>query len=124
MSSDRKTIGVTAAAQAVLERLVALGSFRDQLDAGRFALSIAVAAEETPSGTADVTTKWNIGSFDPSGEIRSVIQALYPGTSEPYRAAEQLIDAGLRILSKHLDLHAHLELDVLLPNLSEAPEMA
>ncbi len=79
MSNDKRTIGVTAGNDRVLTDLVAAGHFtglnsRQQNSLWRFAVS-----RQTPIGSAEGTsTKWNVGTVDSDGVLKSVVEALYP----------------------------------------------
>ena len=100
MANDKKTIGITPANAPTLVRLVADGRFGSELDAAKFAMAYAIR-QSVPVGSADgAETKWNVGSVDPDGSIRSMLQALYPDASEPYRHMEHLMNEGLRALVK------------------------
>lgn len=44
----------------------------------------------------------NVGSFDPSGEIRALISALYPDAGDAYAVAEVLMSRGLIKLEQDL----------------------
>lgn len=99
MSTDKRTIGVTAGNDRVLADLIAAGHFGSELEAAKFAMAVAVS-RQTPMGSAEGTnTKWNIGTVDGDGALKSVIEALYPTASEPYRLVEHLINEGLKQLT-------------------------
>ncbi|MCY1428269.1 hypothetical protein D9M71_441460 [compost metagenome] len=48
-------------------------------------------------------TMWNVGSVDPDGSLRSLMEALFPDETEPYRLAEHLINEGIRALINLLE---------------------
>jgi hypothetical protein len=99
MASDKKTIGITKANAAALTQLVAAGHFASELDAAKFAMAHAIKSG-VKSGTAEgAETKWNVGSVDPDGSFRSLLEALFPDSDEPYRLAEQLMNEGIRLLA-------------------------
>jgi len=99
MASDKKTIGITKANAAGLIQIVAAGHFGSELDAAKFAMAHAIKSG-VASGSADgAETKWNVGSVDPDGSMRSLLEALYPDASEPYRLAEHLINEGIAMLA-------------------------
>ncbi|WP_367394710.1 hypothetical protein [Cupriavidus sp. Agwp_2] len=103
MASDKKTIGISKANAGALNTLVAAGRFGSELDAARFAMAYAIKLG-LPAGTSDGTeTKWNVGSVDPDGSLRSLLEALFPACLEPYRLAEHLINEGVRHLVKKLN---------------------
>lgn len=99
MASDKKTIGVTKANAPVLAQLVSAGRFGSELDAAKFAMAYAIKAGLAAGTTDGAETKWNVGSVDPDGSLRSLIEALCPDAGEPYRLAEHLMNGGLRALA-------------------------
>ncbi|WP_416050073.1 hypothetical protein [Cupriavidus basilensis] len=102
MAGDKRTIGITRANAAKLTELVSAGMFGSELDAAKFAMAFAIKAE-TRSGTSDGTeTKWNVGSVDPDGSLRSLLEALYPHSTEPYRLAEYLMNEGIKELASRI----------------------
>jgi hypothetical protein len=96
--ADKRTIGLTAPNVSRIEDLVRKGHFNADLDAARFAMAFAVQRGEQAGNAEGTSTTWNIGSFDPTGEIRAVIEASFPNATEPYRLAEHLINRGLELL--------------------------
>jgi len=96
--ADKNTIGVTAKNAVVLDDLVHDAKFADQMQAARFAMSVAIEAGVQPGTVEGATTKWNVGSFDQDGELAILLRALYP-SEMPYRLLEYLIDAGLSLLA-------------------------
>ena len=102
---DRKQIGLTDHGKATVARLTdSLGWFDEAQDAGRFALAYAVRAGIEPGETgAPVETRWSPDLFDPSGEIRALLRAMYPDTAIPIRLMEYLIDEGLRRIAARID---------------------
>lgn len=103
MSSDKKTIGLTEANKAVIETMtIEREWFRDQLDAAKFAMALAINVGIEP-GTAEGTgTVWNVGSFDPEGELRELMHIIYPDVDAPYRLVEHLLNIGLEIIGERL----------------------
>jgi hypothetical protein len=61
-------------------------------------MAFAIQSGEGVGAAEGTSTTWNVGSFDPAGEIRAVIEATYPEAAEPYRLAEHLINRGLEML--------------------------
>src|SRR5262245_23577281 len=108
MASDKKTIGITKGNATALVQLVAAGHFASELDAAKFAMAHAIKSG-VQSGTAEgAETKWNVGSVDPDGSMRSLLEALFPDTDEPYRLAEYLMNEGVRLLTAKLGSSADL----------------
>lgn len=115
MSTDKKTIGLTSENRSVMNRIFKTDLFTDHLDIAKLAIAVAIRSGIAPSNTDKAETIWNVGSFDPDGMLRKIISFLYPQQTAPYRAAESLINAGLRIIGnnmtdgKQFDLLAVLE---------------
>jgi hypothetical protein len=95
MGTDKKTIGITKANSAALAGLVSSGRFGSELDAAKFAMAYALKSGVTAGSTEGAETKWNVGSVDPDGSMRSLLEALCADTPEPYRLAEHLMNEGL-----------------------------
>ena len=102
---DRKQIGLTDDGKAAVTRLTDnLGWFDEAQEAGRFALAYAIRAGVEPGETgAPVETRWSPDLFDPSGEIRALLRAMYPNTAMSTRLMEHLIDEGLRRIAAKID---------------------
>lgn len=97
-SSDKRTIGISVANEKSLAALVQAGSFNSELDAAKFALAYAVSKDVQPGTAEGANTKWNVGTVDSDGSLRSVIEAVFDDVSEPYRLIEYLINEGLVLL--------------------------
>jgi hypothetical protein len=95
---DKNTIGLDQGGQEVLADLIATGFFRLELDAAKFAMALAIRGRVGTGQTQGADTKWNVGTVDPSGEIRDLLQSLYEGVAEPYRLAEHLMNEGLKLI--------------------------
>ena len=102
---DRKQIGLTDHGKAAVARLTEeFGWFDEAQDAGRFALAYVIRAGIEPDQTvAPVETRWSPDLFDPSGEIRALLRAMYPDTIMPVRLMEYMIDEGLRRITAKID---------------------
>lgn len=95
-ATDKKTVGITSANERVLGALVAEGLFGSEIEAAKFAMARAID-NGVERGTAEgAETKWNVGSLDPDGALKAVVQALYPEETMPYRLVEHLMNEGLR----------------------------
>ena len=67
-----------------------------------------------PGRTAGaVDTRWSPDLFDPTGEIRSLLRALYPENETPVRLMEYLIDEGLRSIAAKIENGSDSPLDFL-----------
>lgn len=98
MAQDRKTIGITKSNAASLDVLIRAGEFASELDAAKFAMAFAIQRRVAVGGTEGADTKWNVGTVDADGSIRSLLEALYPTVEGPYRQMEFLINEGIRML--------------------------
>lgn len=125
MAEDKRTIGVTEAADRVLATMVEQGHFADGIDAAKFAMALAINAGANTDGedltVEGTTTKWNVGSFDPDSQLRSLINALYPDIDLPYRLLEFLIDDGLQRVSEHIESIGELDVIALLDEAGNRP---
>ena len=99
MATDKKTIGITKANAKALTELVSSGHFGSELDAAKFAMAHAIKMGAEIGTTEGAETKWNVGSVDPDGSMRSLLEALFPAITEPYRLAEHLMNEGIGALS-------------------------
>ena len=102
---DKITLGVTPAGTAALEEIMGTGWFEEEMDAFRVAISLAFAHNllKEPSEMTGVSTKWNVGTIDPDGLLRTMVVLLSDGNGErPYAHAEARAAAGLEYLKVHL----------------------
>jgi hypothetical protein len=120
-TSDKKTIGVSPGGEEVLRQVGGGKPFQTDLDAARFAVSLALASGPWPPPRVETGTKWNVGSFDPGGQMKVVLELLRGPVEEPYRVLEALLEVGLQHLAKHLQVHGALDLEVLLESTEKAP---
>lgn len=110
MANDKKTIGITKANASALAGLVSAGRFGSELDAAKFAMAHALKAGVQSGSTDGAETKWNVGSFDPDGSLRSLLEALRPDAAEPYRLAEHLMNEGIKSLAAQIGAGSDLYL--------------
>jgi hypothetical protein len=100
---DRESIGLTSDAQVAIRTIMATGWFAEAQDIGRFALAYAIR-ETTPIGDADQTdTRWAAGNFDSSGDIRVLLNLLYPDCETPVRLMEHFVNHGIMLLASKLE---------------------
>lgn len=107
MDADRKVIGLTSASQELLARIEQLDWFSDGQDIARFALAIALRDAKEIGSVSVTETRYGAGLFDNTGEIRTLIQAKFPGCVTPVRFMEYLVDEGLRTIGHLLDQGAN-----------------
>jgi len=108
VSNDRTTIGLTSENKEVMQEVVPY--FNEQMDAAKFAMALAIEENRDFDRAENVETVWNTGSFDPDGEFRDLIKALYPDIDQPYLALECFINQGFRILDEHLEQNKELDI--------------
>jgi hypothetical protein len=95
---DKRTIGITSSNERALAALIQAGNFGAELDAAKFAMAHAIN-HGIEAGSADgANTKWNVGTVDPDGSLRALVESLYSDATEPYRLIEHLINEGLKLL--------------------------
>lgn len=114
MAEDKKTIGLTAANKVIMDRVVANAGFKRDMDAAKFAFALAVHRGCEPAPVEGAGTIWNVGSFDEDGDLKALIQNLFPGTDTPYRALESLMNAGFGLLAADLDSNPGLRIEEML----------
>lgn len=102
MANDKKTIGISGSNAAALEILTARGRFASELDAAKFGMAYAIKLGRSLGNVEGAETKWNVGSLDPDGSLRSLIEGLYGPCPEPYRAIEYLMNEGIAALGEEL----------------------
>jgi hypothetical protein len=99
MATDKKTIGIAKGNAVALAQLVSAGHFGSELDAAKFAMAHAIKSGIQSGSAEGAETKWNVGSVDPDGSMRSLLEAFFPETDEPYRLAEHLMNEGIKLLA-------------------------
>jgi hypothetical protein len=99
MTDDKRTIGVTPRNAASLARLAEAGNFASELDAAKFAMAYAISCGVAIGISEGAETKWNVGSVDPDGSMRALLEALYPDTEGAYRTMEFMLNQGLELLA-------------------------
>lgn len=114
MAEDKKTIGLSDASKAIMDRVVELAGFRENMDAAKFAFALAVNRGAEPCQVEGAGTIWNVGSFDGTGEMKALIQNLFPATDMPYRALESLVNTGFTLLDAELEANPSLDIEDLL----------
>ncbi len=99
MERDRETsIGLTPETQAILADIEVQGWFAEGQDVARFGLAYAIRARIADGTTPGTETRWAVGNFDKTGEIRALLAVLYPDCRTPVRLMEHLVNEGLRLI--------------------------
>jgi hypothetical protein len=96
---DKKSVGLSPEMQVILAELEQTTWFLEGQDIARFALAFAIRNGVADGTTKNTDTRWAVGNFDASGEIRTVLAALYPQCQEPVRLMEHLVNEGLQLVS-------------------------
>jgi hypothetical protein len=102
MERDRKGIGLTQENIHLLAAIEERKWFADAQDIARFCLGYAIRANVPDGVTVGTETRWTAGLFDPTGEIRALVEALYPQNTTPVRLMEHLVNVGLGLVSARL----------------------
>jgi hypothetical protein len=95
------TIGLSEGAKEKLRWLAEEKIFRQQVDAYRFAIGLALAQGIDPDEVHKSGTIFNIGSFDPDGALKRSIQAIMGDRLKDiavYKMAERLAEWGVNEL--------------------------
>jgi hypothetical protein len=114
MAEDKKTIGLTEANKSVMDQLVEKAGFKRDMDAAKFALALAVNRGCEPSPIEGAGTIWNVGSFDEGGDLKALMQNLFPNVDAPYRALESLMNTGFGLLAAEMKTHPGLRIEELI----------
>jgi hypothetical protein len=122
MAEDKKTIGLTDGAKATMEQLVEVVGFKRDMDAAKFAFAYAVEHGCEPGPIDGTGTIWNVGTLDEGGDLKALIQNLYPEAQNPYRALESLMDAGFELLAKEMTSPSGFRMDLVLQRATNAAE--
>src|ERR1700693_5396391 len=102
MAEDKKTIGLTDANKSILDQIVEKAGFKRDMDAAKFAFALAISRGCEPGQVEGAGTIWNVGSFDEGGDLKALIQNLFPAADAPYRALESLVNSGFGLLAAEL----------------------
>jgi hypothetical protein len=114
MAEDKKTIGLTDSNKNVMEQLVEKAGFGHDMDAAKFAFALAVNRGAEPAQVEGAGTIWNVGSFDEGGDLKALVQNLYPAAEFPYRALESLMNIGFTLIAAELKANPGLRVEDLL----------
>ena len=114
MAEDKKTLGLTDANKIIMDHVVEATGFKLDMDAAKFAFALAVSRKCEPAVLEGAGTIWSVGGFDETGEIKALIQNLYPNNETPYRALESLMNSGFALLDAELKAKPALRIQDLL----------
>jgi hypothetical protein len=122
MAEDKKTIGLTDANKAIMDQVVEKAGFKRDMDAAKFAFALAVSRGSEPSSVEGAGTIWNVGSFDEGGDLKALIQNLFPGFDVPYRALESLMNIGFGLLAEEMKSNPSMRIEELLKRETGLPQ--
>lgn len=111
--ADKEQIGLTSAGSVIMDRVLATGYFTGKDDVAKLAIALAMQPGANVEGAKGAETTWHTKGLDSTGELRTAVELLYPHVTEPYRAIEGLIDAGLRMIGEHIERRGELVLSEL-----------
>ena len=114
MAEDKKTIGLTDVNKAIMDKVVERAGFKRDMDAAKFAFALAVHRGCEPAQIEGAGTIWNVGSFDDGGDLRALIQNLFPSVDTPYRALESLMNTGFGLLAEDMKENSDVRVEDLL----------
>ena len=67
-----------------------------------------------PAPIEGAGTIWNVGSFDEAGDLKALVQNLFPNADAPYRALESLMNTGFGLLAVEMRTNPGLRIEELL----------
>ena len=102
MERDKESVGLSPESQATLAEIEAQGWFLEGQDVARFSMAYAIRARVSEGVTSATDTRWAAGNFDKTGEIRALLEAIYPSCQTPVRLMEHLVNEGLRMVAKRM----------------------
>jgi hypothetical protein len=120
LAEDKKTIGLSDTNKAIMDRVVEKAGFKHDMDAAKFAFALAVNRGYEPAAVEGVGTIWNVGSFDEGGDLKALVQNLYPNAEAPYRALESLMNIGFCLLESEMKTDPALRIEDLLKKETQA----
>ena len=114
MAEEKKTIGLTDLNKAIMDQVVEKLGFKRDMDAAKFAFALAVNRGSEPAAIEGAGTIWNVGSFDEGGDLKGLVQNLFPNADTPYRALESLINIGFGLLATEMNANPAVRIEDLL----------
>ena len=120
MAEDKKTIGLTEQGKATMDQMVEALGFKRDMDAAKFAFAFAVEKGCEPASIEGTGTIWNVGTLDEGGDLKTLIENLYPHVQQPYRALESLMNNGFILLADEMKSDGGLRVEEILGRSVEA----
>jgi hypothetical protein len=84
------------------------------MDAAKFAFALAANRGSEPSPVEGAGTIRNAGSFEEGGDLKALIQKLFPNADAPYRALESLMNTGFGLLAAEMKTNPGLRIEELI----------
>jgi len=109
-AQDKTVIAVTPETEEILKCVEDSASFGDRMDVAKLAMSVAIMKNLSPAKSSGRNTRWNVGGFDKDGAINITLRLLFPSEEQPYRLAEDLIEAGAKYLNDLLQVDSKFHL--------------
>jgi hypothetical protein len=99
-NAGRVNIALTGPAEIAKDEIRRRFPFAEGQQIIRVGMAYAIRCQLAPArgddfGTPGHGQNLNVGSFDPNGDIRAILRALYPDTEDSYALAETLMSLGL-----------------------------
>jgi len=118
VEKDRETVGLTPENQTILDDLMSRGWFAQGQDAAKLCVALSIAQGVPVGATSGTDTRWAVGNFDKTGELRALIGAMYPECKTPNRLLEHYLNEGLQSIGAKMRA-GNLRLEDLLSSVPE-----
>ena len=119
MESDLKNIRISEKMDRKLKNMIDLKLLKNEQDGYRLAISLAIFhnLDFEDRKLENRQNKYDAAGVDPDLKFKHAVREIYVHhKNKEYRAIEKLADAGLEILSKHVENNDALNLEELLNN--------
>ena len=103
IQSDLIQIGVTPAADAVIQQLIERVWYSSEMGAFKAAVAYGLANGLAPTEGGGFQTKWHVGGLDRSGELIEVVSMFYDG-ERPWDYIRRIGDAALKHLQPRIEM--------------------
>lgn len=101
---DKKQISLSTEGQLILARIKELEWFHEAQDIVRFCIAYAIKMK-VPEGdsSASTETKWAVAALDETGELRELLNTLFPQCKTPGRLMEHFMNEGIKLIGKKIE---------------------
>jgi hypothetical protein len=120
---DKVNIWLTMENDKVVDQLMDTKLFQHKLDVAKLAMAYAMKSGIKPFDLeikGGAGTKWNVGSVDQGGEIRSFVLEAYPGAENPYKLVQFFMNRGVALLGEIFEQNKSNALFMLIGLLEDA----